>query len=62
MQCSGANYLPDLYNACSVQGLVNYLPDLHAMLAHLVCSMRATMPAAMGAAADVPEKDVVQPP
>ena len=29
---------------------------------NLVCNMRATMPAAMGAAADVPEKDLVHPP
>ena len=29
---------------------------------YLTCSMSATMPAAMGAAAEVPEKLLVQPP
>ena len=29
--------------------------------AHLTCNTRAIMPEAMGAAAEVPEKDVVQP-
>ena len=31
------------------------------LLAHRTCSMRAIIPEAMGAAAEVPEKDVVQP-
>jgi len=36
--------------------------DLVVAIPYLICSMRATMPAAIGAAAEVPEKDLVQPP